>query len=83
MQYAERRRPEYRARLTAKVAWLADLLDQWDAWDAQQHLPVALQRGGRPPVPGREALSVLHRAAMAELHDLNGRVTAVGGNGWA
>jgi hypothetical protein len=70
MQY--QRHTEYRSQLTAKLARLADLLDQWEAWDAEQHLPPAQRRVTQPPISGRESLSVLHRAALAELHDLDG-----------
>ena len=83
MQYPERRRPDYRARLAAKVAWLADRLDEWDAWDAQVHLPPARRRADRPPMRGREALRVLHRAALAELHDLDGGIAAEARHAWA
>jgi hypothetical protein len=54
------------------MARLAALLDAWDAWEVDQVLPPAERRLERPPEGGREALSVLHRALLDELHDLDG-----------
>ena len=65
---------EYRTRVAVKVARLADLLEQWDDWDVDQLLPPAERRLARPPIGGREALRVLHRALLTELHDLDAKV---------
>jgi len=70
MQY-DKGQFEYRTRVAVKVARLADLLEQWDNWDVDQLLPPAERSLARPPVSGREALTVLHRALLAELYDLD------------
>lgn len=72
MQYADYKHLRHRAYVSAQVRRLAALLDQWDDWEIDQLLPPAERRLTRPPSAGKEAVSVLHRALMAELHDLSG-----------
>ena len=67
---------EYRARVAAKLARLADLLKQWDDWDVDQLLPPAERSLAAPPIGGREALRVLHHALLTELQDLDARAVA-------
>jgi len=62
----------YRTHVAAQVSRLARLLEEWEAWDVDQLLPPAERRRQQPPLGGRDALSVLHRALLDELHDLDG-----------
>ena len=73
------RRFEYRTRVAVKVARLADLLEQWEQWDVDQLLPPKERTRTQPPIGGREALSVLHRALLTELHDLDAQAQEAGG----
>ena len=71
---------EYRRRVAEKVVRLADLLEQWDAWDVDQLLPPAERSQVPRPMAGREALVVLHRALLTELQDLDAAAQSAG---WA
>ena len=72
MQY-DPRYFEYRTRVAVQVARLAELLEQWERWDVDQLLPPRERTVAQPAVGGRDALSVLHRALLQELYDLEAR----------
>ena len=60
-----------RAQVTKHLARLAEMLRQWDVWEADQHLPPAERALARPPEGSREALHAVHHALFCELHDLD------------
>ena len=68
------RREAHRASVVAKLGRIAGLLEEWEEWDVDQTRPPQVRQLERPPISALSALKVLHRALLAELHDLDGGV---------
>lgn len=60
-----------RAQVVKHLARLADLLGQWDDWEADRLLPPKERRFSRPPGGSRATIETLHHALFSELHDLD------------